>query len=123
MKEVQTYSTAEDRLYTDVRTIIEEARLNAIRSVDFSRVVMYWKTGRRVFEEEQNGADRADYGTYLIERLASRLEPSYGSGFSKRQIDRARQFYRTSPNVSALRPQFNWTHYKLLISISEADKM
>ena len=63
MKEVQTYSTAEDRLYTDVRTIIEEARLNAIRSVDFSRVVMYWKTGRRVFEEEQNGADRADYGT------------------------------------------------------------
>mgnify|MGYP003317425537 CR=1 FL=1 len=76
MKEVQTYSTAEDRLYTDVRTIIEEARLNAIRSVDFSRVVMYWKTGRRVFEEEQNGADRADYGTYLIERLASRLEPS-----------------------------------------------
>lgn len=122
MKEVQTYSTAEDRLYTDVRTIIEEARLNAIRSVDFSRVVMYWKTGRRVFEEEQNGADRADYGTYLIERLASRLEPSYGSGFSKRQIERARQFYRTYPNVSALRPQFNWTHYKLLISISDADK-
>ena len=77
MKEVQTYSTAEDRLYTDVRTIIEEARLNAIRSVDFSRVVMCWKTGRRVFEEEQNGADRADYGTYLIERLASRLEPSF----------------------------------------------
>jgi len=53
MKEVQTYSTAEDRLYTDVCTIIEEARMNAIRSVDFSRVVMYWKTGRRVFEEEQ----------------------------------------------------------------------
>jgi len=57
MKEVQTYSTAEDRLYTDVRTIIEEARMNAIRSVDFSRVVMYWKTGRRVFEEEQNGGE------------------------------------------------------------------
>lgn len=56
MKEVQTYSTAEDRLYTDVRTIIEEARMYAIRSVDFSRV-MYWKTGRRVFEEEQNGGE------------------------------------------------------------------
>ena len=53
MKEVQTYSTAEDRLYTDVRTIIEEARMNAIRSVDFSRVVMYWKTGRRVFEDKR----------------------------------------------------------------------
>ena len=57
MKEVQTYSTAEDRLYTDVCTIIEEAGMNAIRSVDFSRVVMYWKTGRRVFEEEQNGGE------------------------------------------------------------------
>jgi predicted nuclease of restriction endonuclease-like (RecB) superfamily len=33
-----------------------------------------------------------------------------------------RQFYRTFPIVSALRTQFNWTHYKTLISIANVDK-
>ena len=81
-----TYSSSENQLYDDVRAIIEEARANAIRSVDFNRVLMYWNMGRRVFEEEQHGADRANYGSYLIGRLAQRLEPGYGSGFSKRQL-------------------------------------
>ena len=57
-----TYSADENQLYEDVRAIIEEARANAVRSVDFNRVLMYWKTGCRVFEEEQKGPDRADYG-------------------------------------------------------------
>lgn len=122
MNEIVKNATTENQLYQDVKTIIEEARANAIRSVDYSRVLMYWKTGRRIFEEEQKGKDRADYGTYLIAGLALRLEPEFGSGFTKRQLERARQFYRTYPNASALRPQFNWTQYKLLISISDPDK-
>ncbi len=52
----------------------------------------------------------------------SRLEPEFGSGFTKRQLERARQFYRTYPNASTVRSQFNWTQYKLLISISDPDK-
>lgn len=122
MNEIVKNATTDNQLYQDVKTIIEEARANAIRSVDYSRVLMYWKTGRRIFEEEQKGKDRADYGTYLIAGLALRLEPEFGSGFTKRQLERARQFYRTYPNASALRPQFNWTQYKLLISISDPDK-
>ena len=93
MKEMVTYSSRENQLFDDVRAIIDEARTNAIRSVDFNRVVMYWNMGRRVFEEEQQGADRSDYGSYLIERLAQRLEPGYGSGFSKRQLYFSVQFY------------------------------
>ena len=71
--------------FSDVRRIIEEARNNAVRSVDFCRVQMYWNIGRRIFEEEQQGKDRAEYGTYLIKNLSKDLEPEYGSGFSKRQ--------------------------------------
>ena len=48
--------------------------------------------------------------------------PEYGSGFSYRQLNFCRQFYRTYPITSALRTQFNWTQYKLLISISDSDK-
>ena len=122
MKEKEIYSTNENQLFEDVREIIEEARANAIRSVDFNRVVMYWKTGRRVFEEEQKGAGRADYGSFLIERLARRLVPGYGSGFSTRQLHLSVQFYRTYPKVNALRSQLNWTQYRTLIQISDPEK-
>ncbi len=111
-----------DAFVVEVRQIIDEARSNAVRSVDFCRVQMYWNIGRRIFEEEQQGKDRADYGTYLIVNLAKDLEPEYGSGFGYRQLYRARQFYRLYPIVSALRTQLNWSQYKQLIAIEDADK-
>ena len=86
MKETMSYSAKENRLYDVVRAIIEEVRANAVRSVDFNRVLMYWNRGRHVFKEEQHGADRTDSGSSLIERLAQRLELGYGSVFSKRQL-------------------------------------
>ena len=93
-----------------------------MRSVDFCRVQMYWHMGQRIFEEEQQGKDRADYGTYLIKNLAKQLEPEYGSGFSVRQLERCRQFYRLYPIASTLRTQLNWSQYKMLISIDDPDK-
>lgn len=107
---------------TDVRQIINTARYNAVRSVDFCRVQMYWHIGQRIFEEEQQGKERADYGTYLIKGLAQSLEPEYGSGFTVRQLERSRQFYRLYPIASALRTQLNWTQYRLLIQIDDSDK-
>ena len=78
--------------------------------------------GRRIVEEEQQGKERADYGSYLIKNLAKQLEPDYGSGFSVRQLERSRQFYRLYPIASTLRTQLNWSQYKMLMAISEADK-
>ena len=109
-------------LLNDVREIISAARTQAVRSVDFCRVQMYWHIGRRIFEEEQLGKDRADYGTYLIKNLAKQLEPEYGSGFSVRQLEMCRQFYRLYPIANALRSQLNWTQYRLLIQIEDPDK-
>ena len=65
----------EDTFLNDIRGIINSAKQNAVRSVDFCRVQMYWHMGKRIFEEEQQGKDRADYGTYLIKNLAKQLEP------------------------------------------------
>ncbi|MDO5395008.1 MAG: PDDEXK nuclease domain-containing protein [Bacteroidales bacterium] len=109
-------------LVSDVKKIISSARQQAVRSVDFSRVQMYWHIGRRIFVEEQDGKDRAEYGTYLIRNLARQIEPEYGSGFSVRQLEICRQFYRTYPIANALRAQLNWTQYKKLISIDDGDK-
>lgn len=109
-------------LYNDIRKIIETARSNAVRSVDFCRVQMYWHLGKRIFEEEQQGKERADYGTYLIKNLAKRLEPEFGSGFSYRQLKFCRQFYRTYPIGNTLRSQLNWSQYRKLIQIEDPDK-
>ncbi|WP_346700423.1 PDDEXK nuclease domain-containing protein [Barnesiella sp. An22] len=112
----------EELFLNDIRGIIDAARAHAVRSVDFCRVQMYWQLGRRIFEEEQQGKERADYGSYLIKNLAKQLEPDYGSGFSVRQLERSRQFYRLYPIASTLRTQLNWSQYKMLMAISEADK-
>ena len=111
-----------EQFYTEIRQIIETARTNAIRSVDFSRVQMYWLLGKRIFEEEQQGKDRADYGAYLIRNLAEELTPLYGSGFSVRQLEQSRRFYRMYPIANALRSQLNWTQYRLLIQIEDPFK-
>ena len=112
----------EEVFLNDIRSIINSARQNAVRSVDFCRVQMYWHMGKRIFEEEQQGKDRADYGAYLIKNLAKQLEPEYGSGFSIRQLAFCRQFYRVYPIANALRSQLNWTQYRMLIQIDDPDK-
>ena len=109
-------------ILTDIQAIIAQSKERAVRSVNFERVLMYWKIGERIFEEEQQGEQRAEYGTYLIKTLAASLEPEYGTGFSARQLERFRQFYRSFPNASALRTEFSWTHYKLMLSIENNDK-
>ena len=80
-----------------IKAIIDGARSNAVRSVDFCRVRMYWAIGQRITEKEQQGKERADYGAYLIRNLAKQLQPEYGSGFSARQLEMCRQFYRVYP--------------------------
>ena len=111
-----------DALYQDACQIIETARSNAVRSVDFCRVQMYWSLGKRIFEEEQQGKERADYGKYIVKNLSKRLTPEYGSGFSVRQLEQGRQFYRSYPIANTVRSQLNWSQYRRLIQIEDPDK-
>lgn len=111
-----------DGFVGEIKQIIDSARANAVRSVDFCRVQMYWNIGKRIFKKEQQGKERADYGSYLIKNLSKRIAPDYGSGFSVRQLEMCRQFYRLYPIANTLRSQLNWTQYRLLIQIEDADK-
>ncbi len=111
-----------NNIINQIHSIIANAQARAIRSVDAERVQMYWQIGKVIFEEEQQGRERAEYGEFLIKSLANALEPQYGTGFSYRQLNSFRQFYRAFPIVNALRSQFNWTHYRTLIRIDNQDK-
>ena len=109
-------------IITDIKSIIAQSKNKAIRAVDHQRTLMYWHIGKRIFEEEQEGKDRADYGKYLIKYLSEQLQPEFGSGFSKRQINLYRQFYRTFPIAHTLYAQLSWSQYKLLLSIDTDDQ-
>ncbi|MBS1573539.1 MAG: DUF1016 family protein [Bacteroidetes bacterium] len=109
-------------LIQQIQTIIANAKEKAIRSVDTERVLMYWQIGKVIFEEEQEGKDRADYGKYLIKSISETFQPEFGTGFSIRQLEMNRQFYKTFPITNALRSQFSWTHYRTLIRIENQDK-
>lgn len=105
-----------------IQSIIAQAREKAVRSVNHERVLMYWQIGKIIFEEEQQGNDRAGYGEFLIKSIADELQPQFGSSFTKRHLYWYVQFYRTFPIVSALRTQFSWTHYRVLIRIDNQNK-
>lgn len=109
-------------LIGDIKSLIAKAKESAIRSVDHHRTIMYWHIGERIFNEEQQGKDRADYGNYLIKHLSEQLQREFGSGFSYRNLHWYRQFYRTFPIVNSLRTQLSWTHYRLLLRIDNEDK-
>lgn len=80
MKEICT-SNIYNTFINDIRAIINTARSNAVRSVDFQRVQMYWHLGKRIFEEEQQGKQRADYGTYLIKTSPNSSNPNMAADF------------------------------------------
>ena len=106
----------------DIQEIISQARDKAVRSVNFERVLMYWQIGKRVFEEEQMGKDRAEYGSYLIKNLSNSLQPLHGTGFSQRNLELMRFFYRTFPIAQTVSAQLSWSHYTLLLGIENEDK-
>lgn len=109
-------------LLHSIISLIEETRESAIRSVDFHKVQLNWHIGKFIFEDEQKGKERAEYGKYLIKYLSKNLEPLYGSSYSTRNLYFFIQFYKAFPIVNELRSQLNWSQYRLLLRIENQDK-
>ncbi len=80
-------------LLSGVVSLIEHARLAAVRSVNVVLTSTYWLVGQRIVEHEQSGSARAVYGEELIKRLAVDLTARLGRGFSERNIRQMRLFY------------------------------
>ena len=77
------------RLIDLCRTTHEQLQYQAARSVDTALVIRNWLFGWYIVEYEQNGTDRAAYGSGLLERLSVEL----GKGFSVRTLRQFRAFY------------------------------
>jgi hypothetical protein len=71
-------------LLNKVSELLEGARRASARSVNTVITFTYFHIGKQIFESEQRGAKRSDYGQELIMRLSVDLSKKYGRGFSKR---------------------------------------
>ncbi len=102
-------------LREDIAYLLEKAKLQAYKAVDNVRVQTYWQIGERITREELKEG-RADYGSKIIPLLAQDL------GFSRPELFKIVQFYRTYPIVSTLSRQLSWSHYVELIQINKEEE-
>jgi hypothetical protein len=91
-----------DGLPEQLRTLIVQARQQALRAVDVVQVRTCWEMGRLIVEFEQGGEDRAQYGAKVLPRLAERLTVEFGKGFDASNLRYMRLFYQAFPNCDAL---------------------
>jgi len=84
-------------LYEAIRSLVLSARQSAARGVNLLQVYTNYEIGRRIFEQEQQGANRAQYGKEIVRELATQLTNEFGSGFSKTNLEYMRRFYLAYP--------------------------
>lgn len=118
MKSVKA-KTNYTRLLKDIGLTIETARQNAVKAINTELVKANWEIGRHIVEFEQQGNERAEYGTDLLARLSKDLNLRYGKGFGRRNILDMRRFYLAYQKWQTVSAKLNWSHYISLISISD----
>lgn len=91
--------------YESIAEVLRTARSNAYRAVNFVMVESYWRIGRMIVEEEQQGKVRAEYGSHLLKGLSARLTSEFGKGFNEANLRYIRQFYLTYPIRHAVRDE------------------
>lgn len=86
-------------LVESIRVTHDLFSVQAVRAVNISLTLRNWIIGFFIREYEQNGKDRAEYGTQLIERLAAHLQKGIDECYSDRYLRLCRQFYGTYPQI------------------------
>ena len=109
-------------IIADIKQIIEQARKQAYASVNTLMIQSNWLVGRRIVEEEQGGASRAEYGKALLNNLAAELMPIYGNSYSVRRLQDYRLFYLYFKDIEIWHsrvPNLTWTHYRELLTVGD----
>ncbi len=134
-----------DNCLNRIREILTEVRNQALRTVNAAMVAAYWEIGRETVEEEQRGADRADYGRHLLREILAKLTADFGKGFGERNLRHIRQFYlayrhrspeirnavrselpngeirnavRSESRAEPLPPGLSWSHWRVLMRVA-----
>ena len=100
MKKNTDIITAESAVIADMETLcrnsidlIRYARGLAVQHVNIIELMTNYALGRWIVEEQQNGADRAQYGARVIDRLSESLTEEFGRWYSRETLKNCRRFY------------------------------
>lgn len=125
--EYQDLQSFKDKSFiTDIRSIIEQGRLQAYAEDRQTAIATFWNVGRRIVEGERKGASRAAYGTRLIPMLANRLKAEYGDGNGKRNLAYYRQFYLMFSDLEILQARvqnLEWSYIRRVLSVANTDAL
>lgn len=113
-----------DTFVVDIKQIIERAQREAFSSINKAMIQAYWMLGRRIVEQEQGGAARAEYGKSLLKSLAAELVPLYGNSYSARRLQDYRQFYLYFSELEiwhSRMPNLTWTHFRELLTVDNKE--
>ncbi len=106
----------------EIKRIVTQARQKAYSAINSAMVEAYWQMGKRIVEQEQQGKERADYGTQLLKVLSEELTAEFGKGFSVGSLYYYRQFYTTFPEIFATPWRIlTWSHYKRLMQVANPE--
>ena len=86
-------------LIVAIRQAHKHLAAQAGRAINISLTLRNWFIGGYIREYEQKGADRAEYGTQVLEHLAGELQKSLDKCYSARYLRLCRQLYATYPQI------------------------
>lgn len=110
-----------DALVSDIRGLIESARVRVAVGVNAEMVMLHWDIGSRI-RNEILGDQRAEYGKQVIDALSIWLTERFGTGFTRSNLFHMVRFAEVFPGreiVYALSRQLSWTHFRTLMYISD----
>lgn len=119
--ELQFTSDSANNTYVVIRNSIIGAQNRIYSAVNSAMVQAYWEIGQEIYKACDE-SDRADYGTKLLKYLSEQLTSEFGKGFTVSNLRNMRQFYLVFPKCYALRSELSWTHYRMLMRISDSKK-
>jgi predicted nuclease of restriction endonuclease-like (RecB) superfamily len=105
-----------EKLISDISNVNDTTLATAARAVNQILTIRNWFIGAYIVEYEQNGFDRAAYGTQLLKKLANDLKRRNIQGLSERNLKNFRQFALAYP---ALAKNENISTFLPVLSISE----
>lgn len=104
-------------LYGNIRQSILQGKNYVAAAINNGMIKVYWEIGKHIHDACKGS--RAEYGRSLIEAICDDLTKEFGKSYSKRNLYLMRQFYEAFPIVNALRSQLSWTHYRLLMRVTD----
>lgn len=110
-------------LLTDIGQLLQQARQQVASAVNTTMLTTYWTIGQYIVEFEQQGNERAEYGSDLINRLSHDLTERYGKGFSKSNLLYIRKLYITFPISETVSHLLTWSHYFEILKLDDPLEM